>query len=197
MTATVLTDASGHAMSAMPATMAMTPATMRPVSPPPPMKNCRMPAKRRKRPAKIATRCTLPQMLARTRMPKTTATMPTASTGPRPRSRPGGRRRRPPSRSPLPDAAGQGRSRTRSCASPALVWPPLPSAAKSYSPSTLMIRRLGGRRRTRCRRPAARGQVQSSVGDRHDHLVVDEHVLEVGVAVVLAARGDGSRRGRA
>ena len=40
-------------------------------------------------------------------------------------------------------------------------------------------------------------EVEPAGGHRDDHLVVDEQVLEVGVAVVLAAaRGGGSRRGR-
>ena len=75
--------------------------------------------------------------------------------------------------------------------------------AEHYSPITLMTSRFGRRRRTRSRRPAARARGRAAaVGHRDDHLVVHEQVLQVGVAVVLAAAvvavvaGVGQQRAR-
>ena len=84
MTATVLTDASSQAMSTIPAATATTPATIwaRRRAGRRRRQNCMTPANNKKRPAKMATSRTLAQMLASTTMPKTTATMPMASSAP-------------------------------------------------------------------------------------------------------------------
>src|SRR5665647_3586681 len=83
-TATVLTDVSGQNTRTSPTTRITSPPTILPVlrSAPAAFTNCTTPAKMRNRPAKIATRRTLPQMFASTMMPKMTATIPTASMTP-------------------------------------------------------------------------------------------------------------------
>ena len=115
--------------------------------------------------------------------------------------------RRPPSsstsaRRPTITTAAPQRTSSAAAALPRFVPPPVtsatwpssapggedPRALQRYSPSTLITSRFGPAAVELAVEDLLPGpEVEPPVGDRDDHLVVDEQILEVGVAVVLAA----------